>query len=120
METPDVDSSNRPMDNWTSGQVHIRGNDSKFEVRNWTGWYHTLHTGDNMRKGWHRRDVLRVLGSMAASTAFPFSLRAADPPSAIMTTLSTYMSDAANRSLPQEAVEKTKHVIIDTLAAMIS
>ena len=37
-----------------------------------------------------------------------------------MTTLSSYMSDAANRTLPQEAVEKTKHVIIDTLAAMIS
>jgi 2-methylcitrate dehydratase PrpD len=73
-----------------------------------------------MTNKWNRRDVLRVLGSMAASTALPIHLRAADPPSAIMTTLSTYMSDAANRSLPQEAVEKTKHVIIDTLAAMIS
>ena len=70
-----------------------------------------------MKSNWQRRDVLRVLGCMAATTAFPIRVRAADPPGAIMTTLSTYMSDAANRSLPQDAVEKTKHVIIDTLAA---
>jgi 2-methylcitrate dehydratase PrpD len=70
-----------------------------------------------MTDNWRRRDVLRVLGSMAA---LPIALRAADPPGEIMTTLSTYMSEAANRSLPQEAIEKTKHVIIDTLAAMIS
>jgi 2-methylcitrate dehydratase PrpD len=57
---------------------------------------------------------------MAATTALPLRLRAADPPSAIMTTLSTYMSEAANRSLPPEAIEKTKYAIIDALAAMIS
>ena len=73
-----------------------------------------------MTDTWRRRDVLRVLGSMAATAALPIRLRAADPPSAIMTTLSTYMSEARNRSLPQEAVEKTKDAIIDTLAAMIS
>src|SRR5207247_11281260 len=36
------------------------------------------------------------------------------------TPLRTYMSEAGNRSLPQEAIEKTQHVVIDTLAAMIS
>lgn len=37
-----------------------------------------------------------------------------------MTTLSTYMGAAATRSLPAIVVEKTKYVILDTLAAMIS
>src|SRR5678816_2896257 len=38
----------------------------------------------------------------------------------IMTRLSTYMSEAASHALPAEVVEKTKHMILDTLAAMIS
>src|ERR1051326_7619757 len=38
----------------------------------------------------------------------------------IMPALSAYMSAAATRKLPDEIVEKTKHVILDTLAAMIS
>ena len=37
-----------------------------------------------------------------------------------MNALSTYMSEAANRPLPDEVTEKTKHHILDTLAAMIS
>jgi len=37
-----------------------------------------------------------------------------------MTTLSTYMSAAATRPLPGEVTEKTKHLVLDTLAAMIS
>jgi 2-methylcitrate dehydratase PrpD len=46
---------------------------------------------------------------------------AADPPiSPLMTTLSAYMSEAAGRKLPDEVIEKTKHLILDTLAAMIS
>src|SRR5213592_3148398 len=40
--------------------------------------------------------------------------------SSLMTTLSTYMSDAATRQLPNDVTEKTKHVILDTVAAMIS
>jgi len=40
--------------------------------------------------------------------------------SSLMTTLSTYMSQAATRKLPEEIVEKTKHVILDAVAAMIS
>src|ERR1700736_3596979 len=38
----------------------------------------------------------------------------------VMNTLSTYMSAAANRPLPDEVVEKTKHHILDTLGAMVS
>ena len=37
-----------------------------------------------------------------------------------MTTLSTYMSEAGTRALPDAVVEKTKHMILDTLAAAIS
>jgi 2-methylcitrate dehydratase PrpD len=37
-----------------------------------------------------------------------------------MNPLSAYMSEAANRPLPEEVAEKTKHHILDTLAAMIS
>ena len=37
-----------------------------------------------------------------------------------METLSTYMAEARQRKLPEEVVEKTKHHILDTLAAMVS
>jgi 2-methylcitrate dehydratase PrpD len=37
-----------------------------------------------------------------------------------MNPLSNYMSEAANRPLPDDVVEKTKHHVLDTLAAMIS
>jgi 2-methylcitrate dehydratase PrpD len=38
----------------------------------------------------------------------------------IMEKLSTYMTQAGERALPDEVVEKAKHHIVDTLAAMIS
>jgi 2-methylcitrate dehydratase PrpD len=37
-----------------------------------------------------------------------------------MATLSTYMSEAGGRELPADALEKTKHHLLDTLAAMVS
>ena len=37
-----------------------------------------------------------------------------------MDALSTYMSEAANRPLPDEVVEKTKHHILDTLGASLA
>ena len=40
--------------------------------------------------------------------------------SGVMATLSTYMSEAAGRDLPADALEKTKHHVLDTLAAMVS
>src|SRR5712691_4805726 len=45
---------------------------------------------------------------------------AAQPVSPVTTRLSGYMSEAASRALPDEVVEKTKHHILDTFAAMIS
>jgi len=66
-----------------------------------------------------RRAALQYsAGALAA--AFPKGLRAAAPGSPIMITLSNYMSEAATRKLPDEVTEKTKHLILDTLAAMIS
>jgi 2-methylcitrate dehydratase PrpD len=38
----------------------------------------------------------------------------------VMQTLSTYMSEASARALPDEVVEKTQRHVLDTLAAMIS
>ncbi len=38
----------------------------------------------------------------------------------MMATLSTFMSEAGTRALPDAVVEKTKHLILDTLAAMVS
>jgi len=37
-----------------------------------------------------------------------------------MAALSSYMSDARDRALPDDVVEKTKHHVLDTFAAMIS
>jgi 2-methylcitrate dehydratase PrpD len=45
---------------------------------------------------------------------------AADPISPVMNTLSNYMSDAGARALPPDVVEKAKHHILDTFAAMLS
>src|SRR5205814_1480817 len=45
---------------------------------------------------------------------------AAPPPGKLMTTLSTYMAEAANKKLPDAVLEKSKQMILDTLAAMIS
>src|SRR5262249_33817470 len=38
----------------------------------------------------------------------------------VMTKLSTYMSESPNHALPVEVLEKAKHHILDTFAAMIS
>jgi 2-methylcitrate dehydratase PrpD len=68
-----------------------------------------------------RRSVLQRAGGFIAAAAFPTrGLTAALPVSEVMTRLSSYMSEAAGRALPEEAVEKTKHHILDTFAAMIS
>ena len=57
-----------------------------------------------------------VLGSAALPT---FHLRAQSI-SPVMATLSAYMAAAKDRALPPEVVEKAKHHILDTFAAMIS
>ena len=78
-----------------------------------------------------RRCLLRSAGGLAAFAAFSSlpSLAAQDeenpapgpqPISPVMEKLSTYMSEARNQALPGEVVEKAKHHILDTIAAMIS
>ena len=63
-----------------------------------------------------RRDLLKG----AAILALPRCVRAADPPSLVIAQLSAYMAAAGGRALPAEALEYTKHHIIDTVAAMVS
>lgn len=77
-----------------------------------------------------RRHLLeRVSWLLAAAATTPArALRAAPRAQAgpgkgasgVMATLSTYMSEAAGRELPADALEKTKHHVVDTLAAMVS
>jgi 2-methylcitrate dehydratase PrpD len=77
-----------------------------------------------------RRDLLEFGGLAVASVALPsqISASAARPVprssqqnvGSIMETLSTYMSAAAGRPLPDEVASKTKQHILDTFAAMIS
>src|SRR5215831_6495604 len=62
-----------------------------------------------------RRCALGAMGRGMISV-----LRAATPISPLMAKLSTYMSEAAGHALPDPVVEKTKQVILDTFAAMIS
>src|SRR5579863_2570041 len=56
---------------------------------------------------------------IAAGAAVPL-LAAGTSPSPVMMRLSSYMSDAGQRALPEEALEKTKQHILDTFAAMVS
>jgi 2-methylcitrate dehydratase PrpD len=77
-----------------------------------------------------RRGLFEFAGLAIATAAFspemplhttpPLSRSAQQKVSAIMETLSAYMSEARGRALPDELAEKTKQHILDTLAAMIS
>jgi len=67
-----------------------------------------------------RRRLLQSAGGVFAAAVFGPRAASAAEVSAVMTTLSTYMSGAAARALPPPVVEKTKFMILDTLAAMIS
>jgi 2-methylcitrate dehydratase PrpD len=65
-----------------------------------------------------RRAMLHAGGAFAA-LAFPRAA-AAQAAGPIMTTLSAYMSAAAERPLPDEVIEKTKQHVLDTFASMLS
>src|SRR5262245_6476073 len=67
-----------------------------------------------------RRDLIRrgALG-LAAAAFSPASLRA-QTVSPVMTALSEYMAIAKDRPLPPDVIEKAKHHILDTFAAMLS
>jgi len=71
-----------------------------------------------------RRRLLQSAGGVFAAAAlrpeFGFEPAEAAEVSDVMTTLSTFMAAAATRALPAPVVEKTKFMILDTLAAMIS
>src|SRR5258708_3075003 len=77
-----------------------------------------------------RRNLFEVAGLAVATAALPFpifpanfsgnSAKSAPADRSIITRLSTYMSEASARALPDEVIEKTKQHILDTLSAMIS
>src|SRR5260370_26949006 len=77
-----------------------------------------------------RRNLHERAGMGFATTAIPPGVLAAKAGgsqaeaalgvSPVMDKLSGYMSEAGERALPDEVVEKAKHHILDTLAAMIS
>ena len=68
-----------------------------------------------------RRSLLhRAAWITAASTFARVPRIAAADVSPVMATLSKYMSEARNRPLPDDVIEKAKHHILDTFAAMVS
>ena len=77
-----------------------------------------------------RRSLFEFAGLAFAAAALSqrVALAAASTPDpqttqetgSVMKSLSTYMSEAGSRMLPDEVREKTKHHILDTFAAMIS
>jgi len=71
--------------------------------------------------GLSRRSILQSAGWTIAAAALPAKgLLAAESISPVMEKLSSYMAEAGGRDLPAEVVEKAKHHILDTFAAMIS
>src|SRR5260370_12734586 len=80
--------------------------------------------------GLTRRNLIELAGLTFATTLIPSEFvtvkaasgqeDAAPGVSPVMDKLSRYMSEAGERALPDEVVEKAKHHILDTLAAMIS
>jgi 2-methylcitrate dehydratase PrpD len=68
-----------------------------------------------------RRNLLRRAGSVIAAAAFrPWPGMGEQPISPVMAKLSTYMSEANSRTLPEMVVEKVKQHILDTFAAIVS
>ena len=73
----------------------------------------------NIIKGPSRRSLLQGVGcAIAVSPSVAFA--AANPVSPAMAKLSAYMSEAGDRALPDDVVEKAKHHLLDTFAAMVS
>ena len=68
-----------------------------------------------------RRNLLKSAGGVILASALPFRhSTAAEAISPVMARLSAYMSEARNRALPEPVLEKTKHHVLDTIAAMVS
>jgi len=67
-----------------------------------------------------RRNLLQAGGAIAAA-ALPAGKAAGEQAvGPVMAALSSYMSSARDRALPDAVIEKTKHHVLDTFAAMIS
>ena len=68
-----------------------------------------------------RRLLLKGTGGTIAAMFLPARLAlAAQPSGPVISELSSYMSEAKDRALPLDVVEKAKHHSLDTFAAMIS
>lgn len=68
-----------------------------------------------------RRILLRRASWAMAAAALSRNLcRAANATNPVIAELSTYMSEARNRAVPDEVVEKIKQHTLDTVAAMVS
>ncbi|MBV9746105.1 MAG: MmgE/PrpD family protein [Acidobacteriia bacterium] len=67
-----------------------------------------------------RRAMLKAGGAFGAAALGPLGRAAVLPAGPAITRLSEYMAEAGTRALPEEAAEKTKQHVLDTLAAMIS
>ncbi len=72
------------------------------------------------RQRYTRRTILNGAAALAAVALKPKARAASAAAGPVIATLSEYMSAAGGRALPEEAAEKTKQHILDTLAAMIS
>src|SRR5262245_45248491 len=72
-----------------------------------------------------RRHLLKLAAAAPATAGLLRGEAEATPAppathSELMVKLSTYMSEAGTRKLPEEIVEKTKQAVLDTVTAMIS
>jgi 2-methylcitrate dehydratase PrpD len=67
-----------------------------------------------------RRGVLKAGSVFATAGLGAGAARGAPAVSPVMAALSAYMSEARERALPDDVVEKSKHHVLDTIAAMIS
>ena len=67
-----------------------------------------------------RRGMLRSAGGFITAAAARNVLKAEESVSPVTAKLSAYMSEASSRALPDDILEKTKHHILDSFAAMIS
>ena len=67
-----------------------------------------------------RRELLNRSALALCAAALPSIRVRAQAIGPMMTTLSAYMASAKDRALPADVVEKAKHHILDTFAAMLS
>ena len=67
-----------------------------------------------------RRTLLVRSALLLGSVALPSMRLSAQTISPVMATLSDYMAAAKDRPLPPDVIEKAKHHVLDTFAAMLS